>query len=395
MTLCSYEYQSEIRYDYRVLHAQIDLMERGLEFQQDQQRKLYKGGVHFCPTCAGQELRNLGQSEEAAWLLDRSAILRTDTNEKVMDVLHRFNLYSNGDAAPRLKMLFECQARPSERYPKGRNARYVHLKGEGHNCDRSEHEIVIRRIGNAFLNSLRERYPDLQAKVEFENKIDTVNRKPDIRLQLLDDQGVIINDTAIELQKSAIAVETFLRRTQDMQKVLSGVVWVFKKSQIKGRFLNIAREALRRQIPIFSYEIKGEAYSDDQDIYVSEITEADLPEEKPLLDGPKTVHAEPCKRAEVQTQFRGHLRHQTRVSSLSNVILDYSRPTLFETIVPPKIRFATGAIAWHGPTGKRVQVKRLQGNIAVCRWLDEMVPLSQCYWPVALLTEADWPLSLE
>ena len=278
------------------------------------------------------------------------------------------------------------------RSPKGRNARYVHLKGEGHNCDHSEHEIVIRRIGTAFLNSLRERYPDLQAKVEFENKIDTVNRKPDIRLQLLDDQGVVINDTAIELQKSAIAVETFLQRTQDMQKVLSGVVWVFKKSQLKGRFLNIVREALKRQIPIFSYEIKGEAYSDDQDIHVYEITEADLPEEKPLSDGPKTVQAEPCKRAEVQNQLRGHLGHQTRVSSLSNVILDYSRPTVFQTIVPHSIRFVNGTIARHNPTGKRVQVKRLQGNIAVCRWLDEMVPLSQCYWPVALLTEADWLL---
>ena len=234
MTLCSYEYQSEIRYDYRVLHAQIDLMERGLEFQQDQQRKLYKGGIHFCPTCVGQELRNLGQIEEAGWLLDQSAFSRSDTNEKVMDVLRRFNLYSDGDAAPRIKMLFECQARLSEKNPKGRNARYVHLKGEGHNCNRLEHEIVIRRIGTAFLNSLRERYPDLQAKVEFENKIDTVNRKPDIRLQLLGDQGIVINDTAIKLQKSAIAVETFLQRTQDMQKVLSGVVWVFKNLRLKA-----------------------------------------------------------------------------------------------------------------------------------------------------------------
>jgi hypothetical protein len=115
-----------------------------------------------------------------------------------------------------------------------------------------------------------------------------------------------------------------------MQKVPSGVVWVFKKSQIKGRFLNIVREALRWQIPIFSYEIKGEAYSDDQDIYVSEITEADLPEEKSLSDGLTTVQVDPCKRAEVQNQVRGHLRHQTRVSSLSKVILDYSRPIFFK-----------------------------------------------------------------
>ncbi|MEA5464510.1 hypothetical protein [Leptothoe sp. PORK10 BA2] len=300
----------------------------------DEQKKLFKPGLHGCPCCQAHELRRMGDmyGEIAGWLLDASlrTSLCSEKNEQVTDALYRAGLLSDKKLRQDLEVLFQSESKPYGPRNIIKRASYRHRQGQGKCSADDEHDIVLSLIRLYLERDISATLPGCRIEWLENKRLDPSRRRPDLQARILVDKQVL-DHLAIEVQKSSITLENFQIRHSVLSEFATRAIWLFKENGINGRFKPCVEWALSKQVSIGSYGI-----DESSNLIVRQILGIDA---GPSGKGSRFDNQEPhCNRAEYLADKVNREPIRSPITLRSQVVGDLSflRPSVPVTeLLPP------------------------------------------------------------
>lgn len=291
------------------------------ENSRDEQKLLFKPGLHGCPCCQAHELKRMGDmyGEIAGWLLDASqrARLSSEKNEQVTGALYRAGLLSDKKLRQDLEVLFQSESKPYGPKNIVKRASYRHLSGQGKKCSADdEHDTVLSLIRLHLETYISTALPGCRIDWLENKRLDPSRRRPDLQAKVFVDQRVL-ETLAIEVQKSSITLESFQARHAVLSEYATRAVWFFKENGINGRFRPCVEWALGKQIDICSY-----GADESNNLIISQILNIDA---QPPGKGTRFDDQEPhCNRAEYLADKANRKPAKSSISLRSKVLGDLS-----------------------------------------------------------------------
>ena len=223
------------------------------------ERELFKPGLHGCPYCQAHQLSRMGEeySEIAGWLFDASlrTNLHSEQREEVTRALHRAGLFSDNHLRKDLEVNFRATSKPYGPKKVRKRAGYNHLKGQGHLCAADdEHDVVLSLIRHRLQSDIEKSIPECRIEWQQDKRLDPSMRRPDLQAKIYVDK-TFIDHLAVEIQKSSIPIESFRARHLVLSELATKAVWLFRKSGITTRFKDCIEWSLSNGVNIGSYDI--------------------------------------------------------------------------------------------------------------------------------------------